>query len=44
MEWYDNLLMNDLVTQMRKGEVVIDNILELLDDDDRGIICSIKYK
>ena len=36
--------MDELATQMRKGKVMMDNIFELLDYDDDGVICSVKYR
>ena len=29
---------------MRKGKVMMDNIFELLDYNDDGVICSVKYR
>ena len=44
--WNDKtiVLMDELATQMRKGKVMMDNIFELMDYDDNGEICSVKYR
>ena len=36
--------MDELATQMRKGKIMMDNIFELLDYNDEGGICSVKYR
>ena len=44
--WNDKtiVLMDELATQMRKGKIMMDNIFELLDYNDEGGICSVKYR
>lgn len=45
--WNDKTiaLMDDLTTQMRKRKILMmDNIFELLNYDDDGVICSVQYR
>ena len=36
--------MENLATQMRKDQIMTDNVFEFLDYDDDGVICSVKYR
>lgn len=43
--WNDKtiVLMDNLENRMRKGQIMMDNVFELFEYDDNGIICSVKY-